>query len=129
MNGEMRRARLVGTVREEAEHQHDTLSWNDVSNRVIEWMRVDVEHVNWVSTYRVQHRAANHFRRGRAFLLGYAAHIQKPGWWTGHEHRHRRRGKSRLKSWVKADANGADADNFKPLTSMDWQIHGGPCGS
>jgi 2-polyprenyl-6-methoxyphenol hydroxylase-like FAD-dependent oxidoreductase len=29
------RARLVGTVREEAEHQHENLSWNDVSKRVI----------------------------------------------------------------------------------------------
>jgi hypothetical protein len=25
--------------------------------------------------------------------------------------------------WVKTGVNGADADNFKPLTSMDWQIH------
>src|SRR6202521_4737972 len=33
-----RRARLVGTVREETEHQHENLSWNDVSKRVIEWM-------------------------------------------------------------------------------------------
>src|SRR4029077_9578564 len=32
------RARLVGTVREEAEQQHENLSWNDISKRVIEWI-------------------------------------------------------------------------------------------
>jgi 2-polyprenyl-6-methoxyphenol hydroxylase-like FAD-dependent oxidoreductase len=73
-----RRARLVGTVREDAERQHDDLSWNDVSRRVIEWMRVDVERVHWFSTYRVHHRVADHFRKGRAFVLGDAAHIHSP---------------------------------------------------
>jgi 2-polyprenyl-6-methoxyphenol hydroxylase-like FAD-dependent oxidoreductase len=34
--------------------------------------------VNWFSTYRVHHRVANHFRGGRAFLLGDAAHIHSP---------------------------------------------------
>jgi 2-polyprenyl-6-methoxyphenol hydroxylase-like FAD-dependent oxidoreductase len=72
------RARLIGTVREEAEHQSENLSWNDVSKRVIEWIRIDVEHVNWFSTYRVHHRVADHFREGRAFLLGDAAHIHSP---------------------------------------------------
>ncbi|PYR72447.1 MAG: FAD-dependent oxidoreductase [Acidobacteria bacterium] len=60
-----RRARLIGTVRHEAEHGHDTLSWNDVSTRVIEWIRIDVERVNWFSAYRVHHRVAAHFRKGR----------------------------------------------------------------
>jgi hypothetical protein len=34
--------------------------------------------VNWFSTYRVHHRVANAFARGRAFLLGDAAHIHSP---------------------------------------------------
>ena len=72
------RARLIGTVRAEAEHQHQDLSWNDVSKRVIEWMRIDVARVNWFSTYRVHHRVADHFRIGRAFILGDAAHIHSP---------------------------------------------------
>jgi 2-polyprenyl-6-methoxyphenol hydroxylase-like FAD-dependent oxidoreductase len=72
------RARLIGTVREEAEHQQENLSWNDVSKRVIEWIRIDVERVNWFSTYRVHHRVADHFRKGCAFLLGDAAHIHSP---------------------------------------------------
>jgi len=72
------RARLVGTVREDAERRHENLSWNDVSQRVIEWMHIGVERVNWFSTYRVHHRVADRFRGGRAFLLGDAAHIHSP---------------------------------------------------
>src|SRR5271154_2811336 len=72
------RARLVGTIRDDGENKHESLSWNDVSKHVIEWIRVDVERVNWFSTYRVHHRVANHFRKGRAFLLGDAAHIHSP---------------------------------------------------
>jgi hypothetical protein len=34
--------------------------------------------VNWFSTYRVHHRVADQFRKGRAFLLGDAAHIHSP---------------------------------------------------
>jgi 2-polyprenyl-6-methoxyphenol hydroxylase-like FAD-dependent oxidoreductase len=71
------RARLVGTVREGAQPL-DTLSWRDVSQRVIEWMRIEVANVNWFSTYRVHHRVADHFAKGRAFLLGDAAHIHSP---------------------------------------------------
>jgi 2-polyprenyl-6-methoxyphenol hydroxylase-like FAD-dependent oxidoreductase len=72
------RARLIGTVRQEAERQYENLSWNDVSKRVIAWMSIDVERVNWFSTYRVHHRVADHFRKGCAFLLGDAAHIHSP---------------------------------------------------
>ncbi len=71
-------ARLIGTMREEAERQHENLSWDDVGKRVIQWMRIDVARVNWFSTYRVHHRVAGHFRKGRAFLLGDAAHIHSP---------------------------------------------------
>src|SRR5205823_14209953 len=54
------------------------LSWNDVSTRVIQWLGVEVQRVNWFSTYRVHHRVAGRFREGRAFLLGDAAHIHSP---------------------------------------------------
>src|SRR5207248_9535976 len=72
------RARLIGTVRAEVEDQHANLSWNDVSRRVIDWMRIDVTRVHWFSTYRVHHRVADRFRAGRAFVLGDAAHIHSP---------------------------------------------------
>jgi 2-polyprenyl-6-methoxyphenol hydroxylase-like FAD-dependent oxidoreductase len=73
-----RGARLVGTVREEAAHRRDNLTWQDVGKRVIEWLRIDIERVNWFSTYHVHHRVADRFRGGRAFLLGDAAHIHSP---------------------------------------------------
>ena len=71
-------ARLIGTVRKEAEREHEHLTWNDVSKRVIEWMRLDVEQVNWFSTYHVHHRVADRFRQGRTFIVGDAAHIHSP---------------------------------------------------
>lgn len=72
------RARLVGTVRNEAERRHEKVEWNEVSKQVMEWIRINVERVHWFSTYRVHHRVADHFRKGRAFLLGDAAHIHSP---------------------------------------------------
>ncbi len=73
------RIRLVGTIRDEqAEQASDDLSWNDISKRVLNWINVDIQSVNWFSTYRVHHRVAEHFRSGRAFLLGDAAHIHSP---------------------------------------------------
>ena len=73
------RARLVGTVRQDAETARgESLTWDDVSTRAIEWTGIDVERVNWFSTYRVHHRVADRFRSGRAFLLGDAAHIHSP---------------------------------------------------
>jgi 2-polyprenyl-6-methoxyphenol hydroxylase-like FAD-dependent oxidoreductase len=218
------RARLIGTVRSDAEEQHENVSWNDVSRRVIEWLRIDVKRVHWFSTYRVHHRVADRFRVGRAFVLGDAAHIHSPvggqGMNTGigdavnfawklaavvHGHAHaslldsyeperiafarrlvattdkaftgvtsdgaiarrvrlnlvplvipplfelaavRRfmfrtisqttvhyRGSSLSEGragtlhggdrlpWVKAEMKSVDADNFNPLTSLDWQVH------
>jgi len=73
-----KRVRLVGTVRGEDAQQSGELSWDDVSRRVIEWMHIDVAHVNWFSTYHVHHRVAERFRAGRAFLLGDAAHVHSP---------------------------------------------------
>jgi 2-polyprenyl-6-methoxyphenol hydroxylase-like FAD-dependent oxidoreductase len=72
------RARLIGTVRDSALAAGGKLEWGDVATRVIEWMGVEVKRVNWFSTYRVHHRVAARFGRGRAFLLGDAAHIHSP---------------------------------------------------
>ncbi len=72
------RARLVGAVRDGADARRENLAWTDVSTRVIESMRINVERVNWFSIYRVHHRVADRFRKGRAFLLGDAAHIHSP---------------------------------------------------
>jgi 2-polyprenyl-6-methoxyphenol hydroxylase-like FAD-dependent oxidoreductase len=72
------RARLVGWVRQASETQHDSLEWKDVSRSVIERLGIDVKRVNWFSTYHVHHGVAVHFRAGRTFLLGDAAHIHSP---------------------------------------------------
>jgi 2-polyprenyl-6-methoxyphenol hydroxylase-like FAD-dependent oxidoreductase len=75
---EQGRARLIGTVRDERADRADTLKFEDVSGRAIKHLKVDVRKVNWFSTYHVHHRVAEHFRKGRAFLVGDAAHIHSP---------------------------------------------------
>lgn len=72
------RARLIGTVRDERADHADTLKFEDVSNRAISNLKIDVRNVNWFSTYHVHHRITAHFRKGRAFVLGDAAHIHSP---------------------------------------------------
>ncbi len=72
------RARLIGTVRGERADHADTLRFEDVSDRAIRNMKVDVKRANWFSTYHVHHRVTDHFRKGRAFVLGDAAHIHSP---------------------------------------------------
>jgi 2-polyprenyl-6-methoxyphenol hydroxylase-like FAD-dependent oxidoreductase len=77
MSGEGR-ARLIGTVRDDRADHADTLQFEDVSARAIGHLKVQVDRVNWFSTYHVHHRVTDHFRKGRAFLLGDAAHIHSP---------------------------------------------------
>ena len=72
------RVRLVGTIEDQAEGRQHTLAFEDVSKSVIEHLRMSIGAVNWFSTYRVHHRVANRFRRGRSFLVGDAAHIHSP---------------------------------------------------
>jgi 2-polyprenyl-6-methoxyphenol hydroxylase-like FAD-dependent oxidoreductase len=72
------RARLIGTILPQREHGDRALEWRDVSSEAIERFRLRVSNVNWFSTYHVHHRVVSHFRQGRAFLLGDAAHIHSP---------------------------------------------------
>jgi 2-polyprenyl-6-methoxyphenol hydroxylase-like FAD-dependent oxidoreductase len=72
------RARLIGTVRDERADHPETLKFADVSDRAISNMQLEVDRVNWFSTYHVHHRVAGAFRKGRALLLGDAAHIHSP---------------------------------------------------
>ncbi|RUL63233.1 FAD-dependent oxidoreductase [Dyella dinghuensis] len=72
------RARLIGTVRDERAEHPESLKFEDVSDRAIQHLKVNVKTVHWFSTYRVHHRVSEHFRHGRAFLLGDAAHIHSP---------------------------------------------------
>jgi 2-polyprenyl-6-methoxyphenol hydroxylase-like FAD-dependent oxidoreductase len=70
--------RLVGAVRQDAEGRQGELRWQDVSSAIVERLGIEVQKVNWFSTYHVHHRVAGSFRQGRAFLLGDAAHIHSP---------------------------------------------------
>jgi 2-polyprenyl-6-methoxyphenol hydroxylase-like FAD-dependent oxidoreductase len=70
--------RLVGTVSDEALRKREALTWDDVNTYVMAWMPLKVARVNWFSTYHVHHRVAEHFRKGRTFLLGDAAHVHSP---------------------------------------------------
>jgi 2-polyprenyl-6-methoxyphenol hydroxylase-like FAD-dependent oxidoreductase len=77
------RARLIGTIRGpggegDGADAAPAVSWEDVSGNVLRRMRIHVQKVNWFSTYHVHHRVASHFREGRVFLLGDAAHIHSP---------------------------------------------------
>lgn len=72
------RVRLVGTVSDQALTQRKKLAWEDVNAQVLQWMPIQITGVNWFSTYHVHHRVADHFREGRAFLLGDAAHVHSP---------------------------------------------------
>ncbi len=69
--------RLIGLVPPELSSRTD-LTFEDVRQQAQALMHIEVANVNWFSTYRVHHRVAEHFRGGRAFLLGDAAHIHSP---------------------------------------------------
>lgn len=72
------RARLIGTVRDERAEHPENLRFEDVSQRAMHQLKVNVTQVNWFSTYKVHHRVAEQFRQGRVFLLGDAAHVHSP---------------------------------------------------
>jgi 2-polyprenyl-6-methoxyphenol hydroxylase-like FAD-dependent oxidoreductase len=72
------RARLIGTVQDERAERAATLRFEDVGQRAIRHLGLEIRKVNWFSTYHVHHRVTGQFRRGRAFLLGDAAHIHSP---------------------------------------------------
>jgi 2-polyprenyl-6-methoxyphenol hydroxylase-like FAD-dependent oxidoreductase len=71
------RARLIGAVRKDAEARRD-LSLGDVSREAVDRLGVEIRAAHWFSTYRVHHRVAASFGRGRIFLAGDAAHIHSP---------------------------------------------------
>jgi 2-polyprenyl-6-methoxyphenol hydroxylase-like FAD-dependent oxidoreductase len=72
------KARLIGSVRDDAAKDHEHLEFENVRGRAMQNLRIEVKRVNWFSTYRVHHRVTQQFRKGRAFLLGDAAHIHSP---------------------------------------------------
>ena len=53
-------------------------TFEDVKPDAERLLRAKVAELNWFSTYRVQHRVADRFTVGRAFLLGDAGHLHSP---------------------------------------------------
>lgn len=72
------RARLIGTIRDDAGGSGNAVEWKHVDRRPIARVGLEIDRVNWFSTYHVHHRVADRFRQGRVFLLGDAAHIHSP---------------------------------------------------
>jgi 2-polyprenyl-6-methoxyphenol hydroxylase-like FAD-dependent oxidoreductase len=70
--------RLIGSVEDKLENRRGSLRFEDVRGKALKNLRVEVTEENWFSTYRVHHRVADHFREGRVFLLGDAAHVHSP---------------------------------------------------
>ncbi len=70
--------RLIGTVSDERAASLEALTFDDVRQDALRSLGIQVERVNWFSTYRVHHRIADTFQRGRVFLLGDAGHIHSP---------------------------------------------------
>lgn len=68
------RVRVIGTVRADTAEP----TWDDIDHAPLREIGLSVERVNWFSTYRVHHRVADRFRRGRLFIAGDAAHIHSP---------------------------------------------------
>ncbi len=69
--------RLIGIVSDAVAARGD-VGFDDVGHEAAGLIGVPVGKVNWFSTYRTHHRMADHFRVGRCFLAGDAAHIHSP---------------------------------------------------
>ncbi len=69
--------RFIGLVPERLSGRDD-LAFDDLRGDIESMTGARVTKVNWFSAYRVHHRVADHFRRGRAFLSGDAGHVHSP---------------------------------------------------
>jgi hypothetical protein len=69
--------RFIGVVPESLQDRDD-LKFDDLRGEVESVTGTRVARVNWFSQYRVHHRVADHFRQGRVFLSGDAAHVHSP---------------------------------------------------
>ncbi|MGZ8370634.1 MAG: FAD-dependent monooxygenase [Caulobacteraceae bacterium] len=69
--------RIIGIV-PRAHESDEVIDYADVAESVERTAGIRVGAVNWFSHYRVHHRVAEQFRKGRVFLLGDAGHIHSP---------------------------------------------------
>ena len=69
--------RLIGIVPPELGGRRD-IGFEDVRPSAEALLGIRAGMPNWFSSYRVHHRVVDHFRRGRVFLAGDAAHLHSP---------------------------------------------------
>ncbi|SDG50334.1 MULTISPECIES: FAD-dependent oxidoreductase [unclassified Duganella] len=67
--------RLIGIMPEDAPEYP---TFETIRPTLEPLLGIQVEQVNWFSTYRVHHRVASRFRVDRSFLAGDAAHLHSP---------------------------------------------------
>jgi hypothetical protein len=107
--------RLLGVVPKAITTQAE-ISFSDVGEASARLLNIDVQAVNWFSTYRVHHRVADHFQKGRCFIAGDAGHIHSP---VGGQGMNTGLGDAMNLSWklAQVSANRADArllDTYEP---------------
>ncbi|MEK6280847.1 MAG: FAD-dependent monooxygenase [Acidobacteriota bacterium] len=75
-----RRYRIVGTFPEEFSKAEDEVLYEEIEQRIKEEAKLDldIQGVDWFSTYKVHTRHVNKFSAGRCFLAGDSAHIHTP---------------------------------------------------
>ena len=76
--------RLIGIVPSAVSTKED-ITFADVGDASARLLNVQVESVNWFSTYRVHHRVADRFKVGRCFIAGDAGHVHSPVGGQGYE--------------------------------------------
>jgi 2-polyprenyl-6-methoxyphenol hydroxylase-like FAD-dependent oxidoreductase len=78
MKGE-KRFRLVGILPEQFQDE-ENVTFSDIESVIKNSIetKIDFSDTKWFSVYRLHHRCVSHFRGGRCFLAGDAAHIHSP---------------------------------------------------
>jgi 2-polyprenyl-6-methoxyphenol hydroxylase-like FAD-dependent oxidoreductase len=73
------RCRVSGIVSEEYADK-DTISFEEVNRDFGKSLKMDIRlsDPQWISLYHAHHRYVAHFRKGRCFLAGDAAHVHSP---------------------------------------------------
>jgi len=73
------RCRVSGIVSEEYADK-DTISFDEVNPDFAKDLKMDItlSDPEWISLYHAHHRYVAHFRKGRCFLAGDAAHVHSP---------------------------------------------------
>jgi 2-polyprenyl-6-methoxyphenol hydroxylase-like FAD-dependent oxidoreductase len=71
--------RVIGILPEEL-RERTGVSFDDVMPSLLQETGAGLSFsaCHWFSTYRIQHRCAERFRKGRCFILGDAAHVHSP---------------------------------------------------